>query len=186
MSTPPNDSSLGYFVVSLVMCSCECAGAVFILVPYVVSFRNQKSTIFANEHDEQSITSLNTRDNVQRTTHFTVEPKANFDRCFFSRSQRCVHGFDIHLYICKQNTKHAEFRLFLHVRFFCVSSLAQYLVFSCCYGKMCKNSEMNPKHTFTTRKRKHNRIFSRLLLTWPGTHLIKCVDAFCCWILCFK
>lgn len=92
MSTPPK----------LVMCSCECAGAVFILVPYVVSFRNQKSTIFANEHDEQSITSLNTRDNVQRTTHFTVEPKANFDRCFFSRSQRCVHvSIYIHIFVNK-------------------------------------------------------------------------------------
>lgn len=49
----------------------------------MLKFWNQKSTIFANEH-EQSITSLNTSYNVQRTTSLLAKSEFDiFSACLF-------------------------------------------------------------------------------------------------------
>lgn len=116
------------FICVCYFVSASCS--LFILVPssYVMlSFWNQKKKHnFRQWTWTQSITSLNTRDNVQRTTHLLA--KSEFD-IFNVYSFRHV------------NKKHAEFRLFLHIHLF-------FFLFCCfffCYcalwwyGKMCKN-----------------------------------------------
>lgn len=104
---------------------------------YVVVLKPEKHN-FRQWTWTQSITSLNTRDNVQRTTHLLAKSEFDIFNVYSFRHVNKKKNMlnSVYFFIYNMNTKKKICFVF------CCCALAP-----CCYGKMCKNLKWIHKHT---------------------------------------